>query len=470
MAGTTSIGGLASGLDTTTLISQLMQLEARPQTLLKKELAATKDDAAAYRDINASFAALITAAKELTGTNISAARTAASSNTTVTATATTAARAGSVVAFEVTHLAAAQTLSSATGWSSATTAATGLSDDGKLVVQDENGDPAGEITFAAGATLTQVADAINTSTFGLKATIVKLEEGDYRLQVTAKATGTAEAFTLRTPAEAADPTIAPVMGISTAAADATLMLEGGLVARSSSNTFKDLITGVSVTVSEQSAKATISVANDTEAITGKVQGMVNAANAVLSKIQRYTDTATGSTAPLKGDFGLRSVAARVLQTINKAVGADSVGAAGLQLTKTGQISFKPEVFKAKLISDPELVQKILGGQVGPGTDKLDGTIDDVIVTDGVAARLQLLGHRSNDSVNGQITLLAGGEDKRARELQRKIEDWDRRLALRQETLTRRFTAMESALGGLKNKSSWLSSQIASLPTWSSSKS
>jgi flagellar hook-associated protein 2 len=43
------------------------------------------------------------------------------------------------------------------------------------------------------------------------------------------------------------------------------------------------------------------------------------------------------------------------------------------------------------------------------------------------------------------------------------------LALRQKTLTDQFTAMETALGTLKDQSSWLTSQINSLPTWNSSK-
>jgi flagellar hook-associated protein 2 len=40
------------------------------------------------------------------------------------------------------------------------------------------------------------------------------------------------------------------------------------------------------------------------------------------------------------------------------------------------------------------------------------------------------------------------------------------LAKRKETLTRQFTAMETALSSLKNQSSWLAGQISSLPTWS----
>ena len=63
---TSSVSGLVSGMDTTTLISQLMQIEAQPQTQLKTQLASTQTDAAAYRDINTSFAALATAAGALT--------------------------------------------------------------------------------------------------------------------------------------------------------------------------------------------------------------------------------------------------------------------------------------------------------------------------------------------------------------------------------------------------------------------
>ena len=38
MAGTTSVGGLASGLDTATIIDQLMQLEAVPQNRLEHKI------------------------------------------------------------------------------------------------------------------------------------------------------------------------------------------------------------------------------------------------------------------------------------------------------------------------------------------------------------------------------------------------------------------------------------------------
>ena len=51
-----------------------------------------------------------------------------------------------------------------------------------------------------------------------------------------------------------------------------------------------------------------------------------------------------------------------------------------------------------------------------------------------------------------------------KDYQDRIDAWDLRLAKRKETLTRQFTAMETALSSLKNQSTWLAGQINSLPS------
>src|SRR4051794_41525020 len=93
---TSSISGLISGMDTTSVVSQLMQIESQPQTLLKSTLSATKTDAAAYRDVNTAFAALATAAAALTKPATWATASATSSSSTVTATAGPTAQPGSL--------------------------------------------------------------------------------------------------------------------------------------------------------------------------------------------------------------------------------------------------------------------------------------------------------------------------------------------------------------------------------------
>ena len=45
-----------------------------------------------------------------------------------------------------------------------------------------------------------------------------------------------------------------------------------------------------------------------------------------------------------------------------------------------------------------------------------------------------------------------------------VDAWDLRLVKRKETLTRQFTAMETALSSLRNQSTWLAGQINGLPS------
>ena len=53
-----SIGGLVSGLDTATIISQLMQLEAQPQTMLKTRVSAEQKAVTSLQALNAKLAAI----------------------------------------------------------------------------------------------------------------------------------------------------------------------------------------------------------------------------------------------------------------------------------------------------------------------------------------------------------------------------------------------------------------------------
>ena len=109
----TSVGGLISGLDTNSIITQLMQIEAEPQTALKTTLTNTQSAITSYQDLNTKFQALLTAAQNLTNPSTWGARTATSSDSSVAASATASALTGSVT-FTVNQLATAQSLISTT--------------------------------------------------------------------------------------------------------------------------------------------------------------------------------------------------------------------------------------------------------------------------------------------------------------------------------------------------------------------
>jgi len=100
---TGSVDGLVSGLDTTTIISQLMAIEKQPQDALKTKQTDANQMVAVYQALNTKFAALGSAAQTISRVADWRAMKATSSSTNVTASATAAASTGSL-SFTVTQL------------------------------------------------------------------------------------------------------------------------------------------------------------------------------------------------------------------------------------------------------------------------------------------------------------------------------------------------------------------------------
>ncbi|MGY1683571.1 flagellar filament capping protein FliD [Geodermatophilus sp. SYSU D01176] len=450
-----SVDGLVSGLDTTTLVSQLVAAEALPQTRLRTQLNATQAAANAYRAVNTKVDAVRTAAEALTAEGLAAARTASSSATSVTASATSTAVTGSRISFTVTSLASTASYLSSTTWDSATTDVRAPRSPEPSPWPLTISRPDGTSTVIeppAGATLAQTVAHINgLEGAGVRATTVNTGNG-YRLQLTSATSGAAGDVVVQ--AAAGTP-----FTRTSFATDAVLDL-GGVRISSSTNTFAELMTGVSVTVSEQNATAVVEVGEDPKTVAAKAKSLVDAVNSALGSIRTHSNSETGSTAALKGDFELRTLTGQLLQAVSDAVGgAGSPGAIGIELTRDGTVTFDQTAFLAKLASDPDVVQRMLAG--APGDDT---TTPATPAVDGLSQRLQTLAERAADSTTGTLTLLAQGRDTLAKDFESRIADWDLRLAARKATLTRQFTAMETALGSLRNQSTWLAGQLASLPS------
>lgn len=474
-----SISGLVSGMDTTTIVSQLMQIEAQPQQALQGQLTKVQTDAAAYRDVNTSFAALATAAAAVTQASSWQAASASSSDSSISASTTGPAVPGSLT-FTVDRLATAHSVMANSNWTNLTDPANLGS---TLTIKSTDGTKTfGTIDLTSSTTgpasLNDAIAAINKSPLGLTASAIQTTNG-YALQITSATTGQAKAFQIQSDT---DPTGANYT-VATQGVDAQIEFSNPTTpgtpyySTSSTNTFNNVLSGTSFTVSKTGVTATVSVAKSPDAVATAVQNMVDAANAALAKISQYSDSSSGSTAPLKGDWGLISLSGQILDAVSTAVktagaptGASSAGLNGLQLTPTGTLTFDATAFKAALAANPSLVQSVFGGSVGNGTDNVPNTVDDTVDLDGVAARLQTLASRASDAVSGSLTLLANGEDSTATDIESQIDDWTTRLQLRQQTLTDQFNAMETALGTLKSQSSWLTSQINSLPGMSTTKS
>lgn len=91
----TSSVGLFSGIDSGTIINQLMQLEARPRTLLQRRVAQLQTQQAGFLDIKSRLSSLLTSASIFRTSRVFSTMQAASSDdTAITATAGTSAPAG----------------------------------------------------------------------------------------------------------------------------------------------------------------------------------------------------------------------------------------------------------------------------------------------------------------------------------------------------------------------------------------
>ncbi|MCW2636835.1 MAG: hypothetical protein JWQ99_3202 [Blastococcus sp.] len=454
--------GLISGMDTGTLIAQLVAAESAPQTALKARVSSTQLAASAYRTINTTFLAVTAAADALTTGSLTDGRKASSSGGNVAATASASAVPGSKLTFSVTSLASTQTLTSATEWTSAS-ADVRTQEPAWPIDILKNGVSVGTIDVPAKATLTEAAAAINAANRGLKATVVQLDPGKFRLQLTSDASGSAGSLVVKSATESG-PAIGSKFLVSTPAQDATLDI-GGLTATSSTNTFPDLMTGVSVTVSSASATpVTIGVDSDADAVTTKMSTLFDAINAALNVVKDKTANGKDSKAVLRGDASMTMLAGRLLDAVSGVVGSHAPGKIGIELTKDGLVKFDKTKFAAALKADPTLAQQMMvsGVPAGPGVNGILGDADDTAAGTGIAARISAVTKAASNSTTGSITALANGKDTLVADMQSRIDNWDLRLAKRREMLTRQFTGMETALSSLRNQSTWLAGQISKL--------
>ena len=180
-APTISFSGLASGLDTTSIISQLTNTAQIPITNLNKQITGYNSQTADWQALNTNLAALQSAVKTLSNQATLNVPNAASSNT---AAATITAQVGATLgshSLTVTQLATAQEVVSASQ-SSATTA---LGQSGSFTLNGKT------VQINTTDALSDVASKINSAAAGVTASVVDVGTNDYRLTLTSTQTGAA---------------------------------------------------------------------------------------------------------------------------------------------------------------------------------------------------------------------------------------------------------------------------------------
>lgn len=442
-----AIDGLSSGLDTTALINSLMAVEGNQQTLLKQKQTSTSNVVTALQALNTRVASLAETAKTAATDTSWGAVKGSSSATSVTTTVTSGA-VPSTVSFTVDKVAASQS---------------------SLMAMPADLDPDNPtLTITLGGKTTSVtalstdprdiAAAINTSDAGVKASIINVGTSgapDYRLQLTGTETGTANSFTVSY--ESTSGTAAASLTQVRAADDAQITLFPGTAAAqtvsSASNSFADLLGGVTLTVSKVEPEAvTVTVARDDDALKNLAKNLISNLGVVLSEIRDRTKSGT-STADdgakiltpgmLSGDTAVRFLQQDLLAQGSAAIDGMSPAEVGIEISRDGTFTFNEEKFAAAMAADPARAQKIVSG---------------------VAANVQAVAERASDKTDGTLTNKIRSTESTVTDLKDRINDWDDRLARRRDSLVRIYAALEVSMSKMQATSSWLSSQLESLNT------
>ncbi|MCB1154772.1 flagellar filament capping protein FliD [bacterium] len=287
--------GLASGIDSATLIAQLMSIERRPVVRMEQRIQAKQKQLSVYADLKSRLDSLRSAASGIKTASAFSKITASSSNEDlVTVSADGTAQTGSHT-LKVSQLATNQ-ISVSQGFAS-NTAEVGT---GTFRIT-KDGEDTDIVLNSTNATLKGLRDAINDADIGITASIIN--DGGatpYRLVLSSDDTGTDNGFTTSVIGfSGTEPTFTTGggEGIPGQAAQNALLTFDGISVSKSSNEVDDLIEGVTFYLNDADASKTVNVTLDsnTDAIVESIQGFVDAYNDVINFVnnKRGEDSVRG---------------------------------------------------------------------------------------------------------------------------------------------------------------------------------
>lgn len=453
--------GLGSGIDIQSMVSQLVSAERTPATArLDKRQTTLTAQISAF----GSFKSILSG---LQGTLSSLKQTSTFQNLKATVadekqfTATTDAGAiASSYNIQVNNLAQAQRLVTTADPTFTSTA----SQIGTGTLSIQVGSSTAQSINITDGTLAGVRDAINNAKIGVTANLVK-DGSSYRLVLGATDSGAANSLTITVSGDS-DGNDSNNSGLSrltynsvgtknmtetTAAKDAQIVVDG-LTLSSASNTIKDVIPGVTLSLKAKGDTATnLAVAQDASGVTAKLEAFVKSYNDLISNVKSMTaynpTTKTGGT--LTGDSTVRSTINQVRDVFSSSV-TEATGVyktladIGISMQRDGTLKLDTTKLQTALAADTDGVASVFAAGTTGVAQRLDKVLTNILGSDGPLAS-------RTDSLNRQIKDISGQRD--ALDL--------RMTALEKRYLTQ-FSAMDQLVSQLNNTGSYLTSQLAGL--------
>ena len=471
------LGGLASGMDTDTVVAQLMAIERQPQLRIQQQQRVEQARQAALRDVQTRLVNLQSAAAALRDPGIwGDVQSVDTSDSAHLAVSRSGGAPPGGYLVEIQQLArAAQSTSAALATAP---------NAGTLTIKVGSG-AAKDVTVNAGDSLQTIADHINsTQDMGAYASVV-----NGRLVLSGKTTGAGNAISV-TGSVAADfgfsettsARSAVVVVGDTVGADGHI--SGGTTRTESSNVVTDAIPGVTLTlrgVTPLGAPSAVTVgapSADTNAVSDKVKAFVDQYNSTIDfirsklteqKVVKPQNDADRAKGVLHGDPGLDALLSQLREAISDPVSGrpgdvsqlSQVGVSTGATTGSGTVS--QDAVDGKLALDAGKLTTMLQTRFSDAKALFTNATDDYS-TEGVGQRLSDI-LDSQLKTGGVLDSRISSEQSTIDLLGRQADDWNARLTTKEQQLRAQFTAMETALSQSQSLQAQLASQIAGLPRY-----
>ncbi|OTQ70711.1 flagellar filament capping protein FliD [Gilliamella apis] len=434
-----SILGIGSGIDLNEVLDQLEAVEKNRLTPIKAQQKAVNNKISGFGKLKSALSTFNSATAKLQKKELFQARFASGNDNYFTTNVNSKAQLGNY-AVSVEQLATAHSV--ATNAINDKTSALGNDNETRtLTIEQANGQKLNITLGKDDTSLESIANAINqakvinedgsTSETTVNATIVRSGTDSYQLVITSKETGEQQAITS---ISSDDDKLNSLIGFDANQADSSAMSEvakaqdakfsfNGITINSSSNTVKEVIPGVDITLKAVTTTAqnlTISADNDKaqEALKEWVDAF-NQLQSTISSLTQFTagdansDELNNSNGPLIGDSTLRNIDQSIRSIFSKGqTGELSVLAQiGINMDSNGKLVIKENELEKALKENSEAVAILFTGdgettgianevfaKVSSFIDS-DGMIDTA--TNGLNSTLKSLDKRY-DQVNNSI--------------------------------------------------------------------
>lgn len=356
---TFNVGGLLSGLDTNSIVSQLMQLERQPVFQLQRRQSDYETKNRTWDQIATKLNAVQDKLDALKlPSDWQAFASGNSSNTDAVAVTTSGSSSFGEASFTVDRLATTHQMAG-TGTFAAASEAVGAGDLTITVGGEDH-----TITTTATTTVSQLINEIGDLDAGVSASLLFTGIGTAKLVLRADESGADAGFTTST-----DISSLGSFGIVEQGVDAQLTVgsgAGALVVERPSNVIDDFIEGATLTLKATTTQAVdVSVARDTEAASEAVKELVDSLNAAISTVATATKAGGEDSdgGPLALDATARSLGLQLRSVLSSVVSdLDSdyrtASSVGISLTRDGNYTLDEAKLTEALEGDFDAVASL----------------------------------------------------------------------------------------------------------------